>query len=394
MDLFKRCYEFKDPEKVKEMGLYTYFRCISSAQEPEVIMDGKKVIMLGSNNYLGLTNHPYVKEKAVEAVKKYGSGCAGSRFLNGTLEIHCELEEKLANFVRKESALVFSTGFQTNLGVISTIAGKGDIIYIDKANHASIIDGCRLSFGTVRKFRHNDINHLEKLVQEDGEEPGKLVVIDGVFSMEGDIFELPSLVDLAKKYNLKIMVDDAHGIGVLGKDGRGTAEHFNLEKEVDLIMGTFSKSLASVGGFIAGPKEVISWIKHKARTLIFSASPPPASVASVIAALEIIEKEPERRAKLWENTKFLMDGLKDLGFDIGNTQTPIVPVIVGEDLMAFKMVQRLQELGVFANPVISPATPPGRALIRNSLMATHTKENIEKALDCFKKAGKELGIIN
>ncbi len=394
MDLFKRCYEFKDPEKVKEMGLYTYFRCISSAQEPEVIMDGKKVIMLGSNNYLGLTNHPYVKEKAVEAVKKYGSGCAGSRFLNGTLEIHCELEEKLANFVRKESALVFSTGFQTNLGVISTIVGKGDIIYIDKANHASIIDGCRLSFGTIRKFRHNDVKHLEKLVQEDGEEPGKLVVIDGVFSMEGDIFELPSLVDLKKRYNLKIMVDDAHGIGVLGKDGRGTAEYFNLEKEVDLIMGTFSKSLASVGGFIAGPKEVITWIKHKARTLIFSASPPPASVASVIAALRIIEKEPERREKLWENTKFLMDGLRNLGFDIGNTQTPIVPVIVGEDLMAFKMVQRLQELGVFANPVISPATPPGRALIRNSLMATHTKENIEKALECFKKAGKELGIID
>lgn len=394
MDLFKRCYEFKEPEKVMEMGLYTYFRCISSAQEPEVIMDGKKVIMLGSNNYLGLTNHPYIKEKALEAIKKYGSGCAGSRFLNGTLDIHCQLEEKLANFVRKEKALVFSTGFQTNLGVISTLVGKSDVVYIDKLNHASIIDGCRLSFGKVRKFKHNDIKDLEKLVIEDGECPGKLIVVDGVFSMEGDIFDLPSLIPIAKKYNIRIMVDDAHGIGVLGKNGRGTAEYFNLEDDVDLIMGTFSKSLASVGGFIAGSKEVISWIKHKARPLIFSASPPPASVASVIAAVEIIEREPERREKLWENTKFLMEGLKNEGFDIGNTQTPIIPVIVGEDLMAFKMVQRLQELGVFANPVISPATPPGRALIRNSLMATHTFEHLEKAIEAFKKAGKELGIIS
>lgn len=394
MDLFRRCYEFKEPEKVMEMGLYTYFRCISSAQEPEVIMDGKRVIMLGSNNYLGLTNHPYIKEKAQEAVKKYGSGCAGSRFLNGTLDIHCELEEKLAKFVNKESALVFSTGFQTNLGVISTLVGKNDVVYTDKLNHASIIDGCRLSFGKVRKFKHNDLVNLEKLVVEDGDSPGKLIVIDGVFSMEGDIFDLPSLIPIAKKYDIKVMVDDAHGIGVLGKNGRGTSEHFNLENEVDLIMGTFSKSLASVGGFIAGSKEVISWIKHKARPLIFSASPPPASVASVIAALEIIENEPDRREKLWENTKHLMEGLKKSGFDIGNSQTPIIPVIVGEDLKAFQMVHRLQELGVFANPVISPATPPGRALIRNSLMATHSKEHLERAIDAFKKAGKELGIIN
>lgn len=394
MDLFKRCYEFKEPERVMEMGLYTFFRCISSAQEPEVIMDGKKIIMLGSNNYLGLTNHPYIKEKAREAISKYGSGCAGSRFLNGTLDIHCELEEKLANFVKKEKALVFSTGFQTNLGVISTLVGKNDIVYIDKLNHASIIDGCRLSFGKVRKFNHNDTNNLEKLVLEDGENHGKLIVVDGVFSMEGDIFNLPSLIPLAKKYDLKIMIDDAHGVGVLGKNGRGTAEHFDLESSVDLIMGTFSKSLASVGGFIAGKKEIISWIKHKARPLIFSASPPPASVASVMAAVEIIEKEPERREKLWENTKFLMDGLKAYGFDIGNTQTPIIPVIVGEDIKAFQMVQRLQELGVFANPVISPATPPGRALIRNSLMATHTKEHLEKAIDAFAKAGREFGIIN
>lgn len=393
MDLFQKCRDFKDVERIQAAGLYAYFRRISSAQDPEVLMDGKSVIMLGSNNYLGLTSHPVIKERAAAAALKYGSGCAGSRFLNGTLDIHVELEEKLAAFVRKEAALVFSTGFQTNLGVISTIAGKSDMIYIDKANHASIIDGCRLSFARVRKFDHLDLADLERLLVEDGDAPGKLVVVDGVFSMEGDIFPVGRLADLAARHDLKVMVDDAHGLGVLGESGRGTAIHFGVNDRVDLVMGTFSKSLASVGGFIAGPAEVINWIKHKARPLIFSAAPPPASVAAVTAALEVIEREPERLERLWTNTRFFIDGLRALGFDLGATETPIVPVIVGDDMLAFKMVIRLQELGVFANPVISPATPPGRALIRNSLMATHENRHLERALEAFAAAGREFGLI-
>ncbi len=393
MDLFRKCRDFKDVEQVKALGLYAYFREISSQQDPEVVMQGRRVVMLGSNNYLGLTSHPLVKERAAAAAMKYGSGCAGSRFLNGTLDIHVELEEKLAAFVRKEAALVFSTGFQTNLGVISTVAGKGDMIYIDKANHASIIDGCRLSFARVRKFNHLDLDDLERLLKEDGEAPGKLVVVDGVFSMEGDIFPVDRLVGLAGRYGARVMVDDAHGLGVLGESGRGTAIHFGVNDRVDLVMGTFSKSLASVGGFIAGPAEVVNWIKHTSRPLIFSAAPPPASVAAVIAALEIIEREPERLERLWANTRILMDGLRGMGFDLGDTATPIIPVIVGDDMLAFKMVLRLQELGVFANPVVSPATPPGRALIRNSLMATHEASHLERALEAFRAAGKEFGLI-
>ena len=393
MDLFQKCREFKEVEKIQAVGLYAFFREIASAQDPEVVMRGRRVIMLGSNNYLGLTSHPYIKERAAAAAMKYGSGCAGSRFLNGTLDIHVELEEKLAAFVRKEAALVFSTGFQTNLGAISTLAGKSDLIYIDKANHASIIDGCRLSFAKVRKFDHLDLGQLERLLQEDGDAPGKLVVVDGVFSMEGDIFPVAALTELAARHDLKIMVDDAHGLGVLGEMGRGTAIHFGVNNRVDLVMGTFSKSLASVGGFIAGPAEVINWIKHKARPLIFSAAPPPASVAAVTAALEIIEREPERLEQLWANTRFFINGLRALGFDLGATETPIVPVIVGDDMLAFKMVIRLQELGVFSNPVISPATPPGRALIRNSLMATHETTHLERALDAFRTAGREFGLI-
>jgi 8-amino-7-oxononanoate synthase len=393
VDLFSRCREFKDAEKVQALGLYPYFRPISSAQEPEVTMDGRKIIMLGSNNYLGLTNHPHVKARSIEAVRKYGTGTAGSRFLNGTLDIHVELENRLAAFVQKEAALVFSTGFQTNLGTLSTLVGKDDCVYIDKLDHASIIDGCRLSFGKIRKFGHNDLKNLEKLVQTDGDKPGKLVAVDGVFSMEGDIFPLPGLIPLAKKYDLKVLVDDAHGLGVLGEMGRGTSHHFGLQEQVDLIMGTFSKSLASVGGFIAGPAEVVSWIKHKARPLMFSASPPPASVGAVLGALDVIEREPERREKLWANTRFLMDGLNSLGYNTGNSASPIIPAVVGEDMICFQMVHRLQELGVFANPVISPATPPGRALLRNSLMATHSTEHLEKALSAFRKAGKEFGII-
>jgi 8-amino-7-oxononanoate synthase len=391
-DIFDKCYRFNKAKILMSQGLYPYFRVIQSAQEPEIILNGKRMIMTGSNNYLGLTNHPKVKEAAIEAIKKYGTGCAGSRLLNGTLDIHVKLEEKLARFMRKEAALIFSTGFQVNLGVISAIVGKEDVVIIDKMDHASIIDGCRLSFGEIRKFRHNDLSDLERILRE-YEDKGKLIVVDGVFSMEGDIARLPEIISLAKKYGARLMVDDAHGIGVLGNTGRGTAEHFNLEKEVELLMGTYSKSLASIGGFIAGDEEIIHYIKHHARSLIFSASPPPASVASVSAALDIIENEPERREKLWKNTTKMLNGFKELGFEVGSSQTPIIPVIVGEDEKAFVMAIMLQEEGVFANVAVTPAVPNGKALIRTSYMATHTDEHLDIVLSAFKKVGKALGII-
>ena len=391
-DIFDKCFRFDKAKTLISHGLYPYFRVIESAQDPEIIMNGRKMIMVGSNNYLGLTSHPKVKEAAIEAIKKYGTGCAGSRFLNGTLDIHVKLEEKLASFIRKESALIFSTGFQVNLGVISALVGKDDVVIIDKMDHASIIDGCRLSFGEVKKFKHNDMSDLERLLTE-YEDKDTLIVVDGVFSMEGDIANLPEIVVLAKKYGARIMVDDAHGIGVLGKTGRGTAEHFGLEDEVDLIMGTYSKSLASIGGFISGSADTIHYIKHLARSLIFSASPPPASVASVSAALEIIENEPERREMLWKNTRKMFKGLKDLGFEVGPSQTPIIPIVVGEDEKAFIMAMMLQEEGVFANVVVSPAVPNGRALIRTSYMATHTDEHLDIVLKAFEKVGRKIGII-
>ncbi|NWF52102.1 MAG: pyridoxal phosphate-dependent aminotransferase family protein [Nitrospirae bacterium] len=391
-DIFDKCFRFDKAKELIANGLYPYFRVIESAQEPEIIMNGRRMIMIGSNNYLGLTNHPKVKEAAIEAIRKYGTGCAGSRFLNGTLDIHVELEEKLAHFMRKDAALVFSTGFQVNLGVISALVGKDDIVIIDKMDHASIIDGCRLSFGDIKKFKHNDMNDLERLLKGH-ESRDKLIVVDGVFSMEGDIAHLPEIVRLARKYGARVMVDDAHGIGVLGKTGRGTAEHFGLEEEVDLIMGTYSKSLASIGGFVAGSADVIHYIKHFARSLIFSASPPPASVASVGAALDIIENEPERREKLWRNTRKMLNGFIELGFEVGPSQTPIIPIVVGENENAFTMSMMLQEEGIFANVAVSPAVPNGRALIRTSYMATHTDEHLDKVLAAFKKVGKAMGII-
>ncbi len=392
-DIFDKCLRFDKAKELMSQGLYPYFRVIESAQEPEIIINGRRMIMIGSNNYLGLTNHPKVKEAAIEAIKKYGTGCAGSRFLNGTLDIHVKLEEKLARFMRKEAALVFSTGFQVNLGVISALVGKDDIVIIDKMDHASIIDGCRLSFGDIRKFRHNDMNDLERVLKE-YEAKDKLIVVDGVFSMEGDIASLPEIITLARKYGARVMVDDAHGIGVLGQSGRGTAEHFGLEDDVDLIMGTYSKSLASIGGFIAGSADVIHYIKHCARPLIFSASPPPASVASVSAALDIIENEPERREALWRNTKKMFNGFNELGFEVGPSQTPIIPIVVGENHNAFLMAMMLQEEGIFANVAVSPAVPNGKALIRTSYMATHTEEQLDKVLEAFKKVGKKLGFIN
>lgn len=391
-DLFEKCYRFSKAKELMQAGLYPYFRVIESAQDPVVYLNGRRMIMVGSNNYLGLTNDPRVKEAAIEAIKKYGTGCAGSRFLNGTLDIHVRTEEKLARFVRREAALIFSTGFQVNLGVISALIGKDDLVIIDKMDHASIIDGCRLSFGEIKKYRHNDMESLEKLLQEN-ENRAKLVVVDGVFSMEGDIVNLPDVYKLCKKYNARLMVDDAHGIGVLGATGRGTCEHFGLEQEVDLIMGTYSKSLASIGGFVAGDADVIHYIKHFARSLIFSASPPPASVAAVSAAIDIIDSEPERIEQLWKNTNRMMREFKQMGFEIGPTQTPIIPIIVGEDELAFKFVMMLQQEGVFANVAVSPAVPPGKALIRTSYMATHTDEHLDIVCEAFHKVGKALGVI-
>jgi 8-amino-7-oxononanoate synthase len=392
VDIFEKCLKFQKARELMAAGLYPYFRMIESAQDPEVVMGGRRMIMVGSNNYLGLTNHPKVKEAAIEAVRKYGSGCAGSRFLNGTLDIHVQLEDKLAAFMRKEAALVFSTGFQVNLGVISAIAGKDDLLVIDKMDHASIIDGARLSYAEVRKFRHNDMGDLERVLSESNGK-GKLVVVDGVFSMEGDIAALPEIVRLSKKYGARLMVDDAHGIGVLGGTGRGTAEHFGLEDEVDLIMGTYSKSLASIGGFVAGSEEVVHYIKHFARPLIFSASPPPSTVASVSAALDIIESEPERIERLGEITRRMLRGFKELGFEVGPSQTPIIPIIVGDNVTAFKMAMMLQEEGVFANVAVPPAVPNGKSLIRTSYMATHTDEHLDAVLRAFEKVGRSMGLI-
>ena len=391
-DIFEKCFKFTRARELMAVGLYPYFRMIESAQDPEVVIKGRKMIMVGSNNYLGLTNHPKVKEACIEAIRKYGSGCAGSRFLNGTLDIHVQLEEKLARFIRKEAALVFSTGFQVNLGVIAALVGKDDLVIIDKMDHASIIDGCRLTYGGVKKYRHNDMADLERVLQQN-DSKSKIIIVDGVFSMEGDIVNLPKVVELAKAYAARLMVDDAHGVGVLGKTGRGTAEHFGLEQDVDLIMGTYSKSLASIGGFIAGSAEVIHYIKHFARALIFSASPPPASVAAVSAALDIIESEPERIDQLWKNTNKMLKGFRELGFETGPSETPIIPVIVGENEMAFKAAMMLQDEGVFVNVAISPAVPDGRALIRTSYMATHTEEQLDRVLSAFEKVGKALGLI-
>ncbi len=391
-DLFEKCRKFTTAKEVMAAGFYPYFQVVESQQDPELIVEGKKMIMLGSNNYLGLTSHPGVKAAAVEAVMKYGSGCAGSRFLNGTLDIHVELEEKLAAFFHRDAALMFSTGYQTNLGIISALVGKDDVVVIDKLDHASIIDACRLSFGEVKKFRHNDMGSLEFVLKECGDR-NKLVVVDGVYSMEGDIAPLPDIAPLCRKYGARLMVDDAHGVGVLGKTGRGTAEHFGMEKDVDIIMGTYSKSLASIGGFVIADEDVIHYMKHHSRPLIFSASPPPASVASVIAALDIIDREPERRERLWHNTSKMMKAFKQMGFDAGVSETPIVPLVMGEMEMAFMMWKTLKEQGVFVNPVVPPAVQQGRCMIRTSYMATHTDEMLDRALDVFEKAGKKLGVI-
>jgi 8-amino-7-oxononanoate synthase len=359
----------------------------------EVVIGGKKVIMIGSNNYLGLSAHPKVREAAINAIKRYGTTCSGSRYLNGTLTLHIELEARLADFLHKEAALVFSTGFQTNQGTIAPLVARGEVIYCDRENHASIIDGCRLSFGDTKKFKHNDINDLREMLSADKDVDGKLIVVDGVFSMSGDVSDLPSIVSLAKNFGAALMVDDAHGIGVLGKNGRGTPEYLGVEDDVDLVMGTFSKSFASLGGVIAGKEEVVHYVKHFSRALIFSASVPPANVAAVLASLEIIQKEPERRDKLIQNGRKMREGFKSLGFRVNEGITPIVPVFIGEEEKTFLFCKELLEERVFATPIISPAVPPDQALIRTSYMATHTDSQLDRVLEIFEKLGKRFGII-
>ena len=392
--LQRKTAHYTEPQKVERLGLYPFFRVIESDQDTSVTIKGKKVLMFGSNSYMGLTNHPKIKEASQKAIEKYGTGCAGSRFLNGTLDIHIELENKLAEFVNKDAALVFSTGFQVNIGVIPTVTTRNDYILIDELDHASIIEATRLSFAKVLKFRHNDMESLERLLKKCEPHKIKLIVVDGIYSMEGDIAKLPGIVKLAGKYDATVMVDDAHAIGVIGKQGSGTASHFGLTDKVDLIMGTFSKSLAALGGFIASDFDTINYIKHHSRSLIFSASITPASAAAVLAALEIIKAEPERMDKLWEITHYSIDNFKRLGFDIGKSETPIIPLYIRDNMKTLKLTRMLFDEGIFVNPVVSPAVSKDSTLIRFSLMATHTKAQIDIALEKFEKSGKKLGIIH
>lgn len=384
---------YQEPQRVKALGVYPYFRPIESEQNTEVVMHGKRVLMFGSNSYLGLTNHPKIKQASIEAIKKYGTGCAGSPFLNGTLDIHIELEEKLADFVGKEKAIVYSTGFHTNIGVIPTIVGRGDYIIGDELNHASIVEGRRLSFASYLKYKHNDMESLEAVLKKIPYESTKLIVMDGVFSMEGDIAKLPEIVALADKYNASVYVDEAHSLGVFGQEGRGICNHFGLTDRVDLIMGTFSKSLATIGGFIATDAETINFLKHHSRSYIFSASISPAATASVIAALDVIKQEPERIKNLWEITNYSLSAFRSLGFEIGNTQTPIIPLYIRDMDKTFAITQELYEQGVFVNPVIPPACSPDDTLIRFSLMATHTKAQIDEAVEKLTATFKKYEII-
>ena len=384
---------YQEPQRVKALGVYPYFRAIESEQDTEVIMRGKRVLMFGSNSYLGLTNHPKIKEASIEAIKKYGTGCAGSPFLNGTLDIHIELEEKLADFVGKEKAIVYSTGFHTNIGVIPTIVGRGDYIIGDELNHASIVEGRRLSFATYMKYKHNDMESLEAVLKKIPYESIKLIVMDGVFSMEGDVAKLPVIVELAEKYNASVYVDEAHSLGVFGEGGRGICNHFGLTDRVDLIMGTFSKSLATIGGFIATDADTINFLKHHSRSYIFSASISPAATASVIAALDVIKQEPERIKNLWEITNYSLDAFRSRGFEIGPTETPIIPLYIRDNDKTFIITQELYEQGIFVNPVIPPACAPDATLIRFSLMATHTKAQIDEAVDKLTKTFRKHGLI-
>ncbi len=392
MGLFDKCYDYTEAKEAIAAGWYPYFIPLTGNEGTVAIFRGRRLIMCGSNNYLGLTTDPRVRDAAIEAIKRYGTSCTGSRFLNGTLEMHEQLEHELADFVGKEAALVFSTGMQANLGAISALVGRGDIVILDKEDHASIVDGAKLSYGETKRFSHQDMAELERLLHKLPADAGKLLVVDGLYSMEGDIAPLPKIVPLCKKYGVRVMVDDAHAIGVLGR-GRGTAAHFGMTDQVDLIMSTFSKSFASLGGFIAGDEPVIHYIKHHARSLIFSASIPPPNAAAALAALKIMRDEPERVDRLKENADYMRQGFRRLGFDIGNSTTAVIPVIIGDKdrtLMAWKM---LFEAGVFVNPVISPGVQRGRELLRTSYMATHTREQLDQVLGTFEVVGKQLGLI-
>jgi 8-amino-7-oxononanoate synthase len=392
MDVFDKANKYTAADEVRKAGLYPYFRPNTASLGTEVTIGGKKMIMVGSNNYLGLVTHPEVLEAIIQAVRKYGAACTGSPFLNGTLDIRIELEENLAAFVQKEAALVYSTGFQANLGVLSTIAGRGDIILSDRDNHASIVDGCKLSFAKSIKYAHNDMAELERILKNHSHDP-KLIVTDGVFSMGGDVCDLPKIVELKKKYKARLMVDEAHSMGVLGPRGDGTGPHFNLQPEVDIVMGTFSKSFVSIGGFIASTHKVIDFLKHNSRPLIFSASLSPADTAAVLKSLEIIQREPERRERLWKIIKRMREAYKAMGWDTLNTQSAIIPLMVGDNLKTFAMTKELGEMGVFATPVVSPAVPPEKSLIRTSYIATHTDQQLDHVLDCFQKVGKKYQVI-
>ncbi|HEX8695666.1 MAG TPA: aminotransferase class I/II-fold pyridoxal phosphate-dependent enzyme [Longimicrobium sp.] len=393
MGLLEKCSRYTRAREVQSAGFYPYFIPIEASHDTEVVIRGERKIMVGSNNYLGLTHHPYVLEKAREALYRYGTGCTGSRFLNGTLDLHEQLEVELASLMGTEAALVFSTGYQTNLGVIATLVGRSDHLFLDKLNHASIVDGASLVYGTVHRYPHGDLAALERQLSAVPGSAHKLVVTDGVFSMEGDIVDLPGLVALCEKYGAELMVDDAHSIGVLGHDGAGTASHFGLADKVLLTMGTFSKSFASIGGFVAGPEPILHYLRHHARSLIFSASMPPASVATVLAAIEVMRQEPERRENLWRLTRRMHEGLRELGYDIGTSETPIIPVVIGEMLDTFVMWKALFDAGVFTNPVMPPAVPESQCRLRISLMATHTDDHIDAVLEAFATVGRAMAVI-
>ena len=396
MDLFKKCFDFTRADEIKALGVYPYFRAIQENEGPVVQIEGKRKIMAGSNNYLGLTAHPRVVEAAVKAVEKYGTGCSGSRYLTGTLDLHEELESRLAGFFKSESVLLFSTGYQTAQGVIPTLVGRNEYVVSDKDNHACIVAGTLMAkgaLGNLLRYRHNDMNDLQKVISGIPKDVPKLIVSDGVFSTGGEIVELPTLVKIAKENNARIMIDDAHSVGVIGKGGRGTASEFGLEDQVDLTMGTFSKTFASLGGFVSGPERVINFIKHYSSALIFSASPTPAAVAAALAALDILEKEPERVTKLVDNANYMRKGLKEKGFNVIDGRTAIVPVIVGNDELAFKMWRLLYDGGVFVNVFISPGVPEGRQMMRTSYMATHKKEHLDEIIEIFESAGKQVGLI-